>query len=80
MSPDLSGAINSAGFAALAAGHTLGSWHSLSAHLSVAACRNERCVFEVRAWDVDTERVYKFVHCPLTVAQRTQMIEDPLSF
>jgi hypothetical protein len=80
MDSDLSVAISAAGLAALAAGHTLGPWHCLSAHLSVAACQNEDCVFEIRAWDIDAKRAYKFVPCPFTSAGRTRLIEDPMNF
>ena len=77
MSPDLALAIEHASRAALTAGHVLGPWRSVSAHLSVAACAARGCVFEVRAWDIDAQRVYEFVRCPFTAPERHRVIEDP---
>jgi hypothetical protein len=74
--------------AALSAGHELGRseakplselgpWQSLSAHLKVAACSHAGCVLEVRAWDIDVERKWKFVNCPFSAARRAALIRDP---
>jgi hypothetical protein len=77
MNADLPLVMVAAQRAALSAGHDLGPWRALSAHLTVAACSHAGCVLEVRAWDIDVGRNWKLVKCPFSAARRAALIRDP---
>jgi len=77
MNADLPLVMAAAQQAALSAGHELGAWRSLSAHLTVAACSQAGCVLEVRAWDIDVGRNWELVKCPFSAARRAALIRNP---